>query len=77
MGPAEASATVGKAHRWVTWDVTGMVQEWISVPETDFGMAIDADPAAGVDSNRSFASSEHPDPMLHPRLLVTFVLNPL
>ena len=77
MAPAEASATVGKTHRWVTWDVTGMVQEWVDMPETDFGMAIDADQTAGNDSNRGFASSEHPDPMVRPQLLVTFVLNPL
>jgi hypothetical protein len=77
MAPPESSVTIGKTHRWVTWDVTGMVQEWVASPGTDFAMAIDADRAAAAGSNRSFASSEHPDPMLRPRLLVTFVLNPL
>jgi hypothetical protein len=76
MAPAESSATIGKKHRWVTWDVTSMVQEWVSIPGTDFGMALDADRTASADSNRSFASSEHPDPMLRPQLLVTFVRNP-
>jgi hypothetical protein len=39
-------------------------------------MAIDADPSAGVDSNRSFASREHPDLLLRPRLLITYIENP-
>jgi len=76
MAPAESSATIGKVHRWVSWDVTGMVQDWVAGPQNNSGMAIDADPSAGVDSNRSFASREHPDLLLRPRLLITYIENP-
>lgn len=75
MAPAESSATIGKMHRWVSWDVTGMVQDWVAGPETNFGMVVDADTSAGADSNRSFASREHPDLLLRPRLLVTYIEN--
>lgn len=75
MAPAESSATIGKIRRWVSWDVSGMVQDWVSAPEANFGMAIDADTTAAADSNRAFASREHPDPLLRPRLLVTYVRN--
>ena len=73
MAPAESSATIGTVHRWVSWDVTGMVQDWVAGPETNFGMALDADSSAGVDSNRYFASREHPDILLRPRLLITYI----
>ena len=75
MAPAESSATIGKVHRWVSWDVTGMVQDWVVGPETNLGMVIDGDPSAGADSNRYFASGEHPDPLLRPRLLITYTEN--
>ena len=75
MAPAESSATIGTVHRWVSWDVTGMVQDWVAGPETNFGMALDADSSAGVDSNRYFASREHPDILLRPRLLITYTEN--
>jgi hypothetical protein len=56
--------------------VTGMVRDWVKAPWTNSGMAIDGDTSAGAGSHRFFASGEYPDPLLHPRLLVTFVKNP-
>ena len=76
MGTAESSATIGKVHRWVSWDVTGMVQDWVAGPETNFGMVINGDPSARANSNRNFASREYPDLLLRPRLLVTYIENP-
>ena len=76
MDPPASSSTIGRTHRWVSWDVTELVQDWADRPDTNFGMAIDGDASAGVDSHRFFASGEYPDPSLRPRLLVTFVKNP-
>jgi hypothetical protein len=75
LAAPESSALVSKAHGWVTWDVTKMVQEWVAAPETNHGMAVDADGSATSDSNRFFASREYPDPNLHPQLVVTYTVN--
>jgi len=76
MDPPASSSTIGWTYRWVSWDVTEMVQDWADRPETNFGMAIDGDASAGADSHRYFASGEYPDPSLRPRLLVTYVKSP-
>ena len=76
MDPPVSSSTIGRTYRWVSWDVTELVQEWADRPETNSGMAIDGDASAGADSHRYFASGEYPDPSLRPRLLVTYVKNP-
>jgi hypothetical protein len=76
MASAESSATIGKMPRWVSWDVTGMVQDWVAGPETAFGMVIDADPSASADSKRYFASREYPDLLSRPRLLITYIEPP-
>ncbi|PWB66271.1 MAG: hypothetical protein C3F14_04340 [Deltaproteobacteria bacterium] len=72
----ESSALVSKTHGWVTWDVTKMVQEWMAAPETNRGMAVDADNSATSDSNRYFASREYPDLYPRPQLVVTYKKNP-
>lgn len=76
LAAPESSALVNKLHGWVTWDVTKMVQEWAAAPETNHGMAIDADGAATADSNRFFASREHPDLYPRPQLVVTYTYDP-
>ena len=76
MAPIESSAAIGKMPRWVSWDVTGMVQDWVAGPETNSGMVIDADPSAGAQSNRSFASREYPDLLSRPRLVITYIERP-
>gem|GEM_PF-2429575 len=75
VGHVKSSSTIGKTHRWVSWDITEMVREWVADPEKNFGMAIDSDPSASRGSNRYFASGEYPDPRLRPRLLVTYTIS--
>jgi hypothetical protein len=75
IGPAISFTTIGRTHRWVSWDITKMVREWVAEPEKNFGVAIDADPSASRDANRFFASGEYPDPRLRPRLLVTYTIS--
>jgi len=76
IGSLASSATIGRTYRWVSWDVTDLALDWVAQPETNFGMVLDGDASAAIDSNRYFASGEFPDPLLRPRLLITFVKNP-
>ncbi len=76
IGTATSSSTIGRTHRWVSWDVTDMVQEWVSEPETNSGIAVEADASASSHNNRYFASGDYPDLMLRPRLLVTYTISP-
>jgi hypothetical protein len=73
--PPESSALVGNADGWVTWDVTKMVQEWVAAPETNHGMAVDADAADAVEGDSLFASWDHPDTGMQPKLVVTYTVN--
>ncbi|MBE0568499.1 MAG: DNRLRE domain-containing protein, partial [Deltaproteobacteria bacterium] len=73
LAASESTVVVGDTHGWVVWDVTGMVRDWVKSPWTNSGMALDPDTAGTVDSNRYFASREHPDPLLHPELTVTYL----
>jgi hypothetical protein len=75
IGTAASSSTIGRTHRWVSWDVTNMVQEWVSDPETNSGIAVEADASASSHNNRYFASGEYPDPGLRPRLLITYTVS--
>jgi hypothetical protein len=75
IGTATSSSTIGRTHRWVSWDVTDMVQEWVSKPETNSGIAVEAGASASSHNNRYFASGEYPDPKLRPRLLVTYTIS--
>ncbi len=75
LGPIQSSSTIGKAHRWISWDITDMVREWASDPRKNSGMTIGSDPSAGISSNRYFASREYPDPRLRPRLVITYTKN--
>ena len=70
-----ATAAVGRTYRWVSWDVTEMVEDWVARPGTNFGMAVEGDASASRDSSRYFASAEHPDPGMRPQLLITYVEN--
>jgi len=72
LAPAESSVAVGMSHGWISWNVTNMVRDWLADPWTNYGMAIEPDRDTGVDSNRGFASREHPDPELHPRLVISY-----
>lgn len=73
LAARESTVAVGNTHGWVVWNVTGMVRDWVKAPLTNSGMALDPDIAGTVDSNRFFASREHPDPLLRPELTVTYL----
>jgi len=71
-----AIAQTGKSGVWVTWDVTALVQAWVSNPASNFG-ALLIDPAPYADSSkggymRAYRSSNHWEPAARPKLNVTY-----
>ncbi len=54
------------------WDITRMVQEWISSPSTNYGLLVNSDATKGADRYRFFASMEHPTATLRPYLSITY-----
>ncbi|MEZ5542662.1 MAG: DNRLRE domain-containing protein [Pseudomonadota bacterium] len=69
---AVAAATTsvdGVNGSWYGWDLTALAQTWLDNPASDRGMLLKA--VSGNAVNARFASSDHSDPSLHPRLSVT------
>jgi len=55
-----------------TWDVTDMVADWVATPANNYGMLINSDDDATIDSYRFFASTEDNDSSVRPKLIVTY-----
>jgi hypothetical protein len=77
MGQADIAApddtqVLDLANGDKSWNVTAMVQTWVSDPSTNLGMMINSDPSAPADDRRSFRSNEYPTAAERPRLVVTY-----
>ena len=55
-----------------SWNITQIVRDWMSTPETNYGVIINSDPIATADSYRFFASTENDNSSRRPKLIVTF-----
>ena len=55
-----------------TWDVTPMVQDWVSNPSENYGLLIVPEDYTAADSHRFFASSENANAEQRPRLVVSY-----
>jgi len=55
-----------------SWNVTVMVQEWVTSPLSNFGLLLNSDATKGADRYRFFASMEHPTAALRPSLSITY-----
>ncbi|MHC4737300.1 MAG: DNRLRE domain-containing protein [Planctomycetota bacterium] len=55
-----------------TWDVTEMVADWVAAPSTNYGMLVNSDDDATIDSYRYFASTDANDSSTRPKLIVTY-----
>ena len=75
IAPEEDVKSIDNTEGYTSWDVTGIVQEWISDPAKNYGLLLNADRLATAYSNRQFASSEYPISEYRPRLVITFSLN--
>lgn len=68
---AAATATVtGIDGTWYGWDVTGLLSAWQTMPGSEPGLLLRV--VDGNVINARFASSDHSDASLHPRLTVTY-----
>ncbi|MEA5114176.1 MAG: Ig-like domain-containing protein, partial [Geobacteraceae bacterium] len=61
-------------YGYKSWNVTGMVREWVASPSGNLGLLLNSSTKASSDSNRMFASSEATDATQRPKLVVTYVL---
>ncbi len=57
-----------------SWNITKMVQEWMSSPSSNFGLLLNSDATKGADRYRSFASMENATATLRPSLSITYSL---
>ncbi|MHC4739543.1 MAG: DNRLRE domain-containing protein, partial [Planctomycetota bacterium] len=55
-----------------TWDVTDMVTDWVATPSSNYGMLVNSDDDASVDSYRFFAANDANDSSTRPKLIVTY-----
>jgi hypothetical protein len=72
ISPAYDTTGIDKTPGVKTWNITTMVQEWLLLPATNFGVMLNSDASKLRDRYRIFASMEHPDATLRPVLRVSF-----
>jgi len=77
MGQADITASYNTVAADQTvglkfWDATQLVKDWMANPTSNYGLMINADTAAPADTFRTFASSEYPDSMYAPTMLVMY-----
>src|SRR2546425_766070 len=63
---------VDKTPGFKAWDVTSIVQGWLSNPSTNFGLLVNSDPSKPRDHFRTFSSSEDPVASNRPYLTVAY-----
>jgi len=74
IGAAVDAPQIDTTYGYKSWNVTGIVREWVANPAGNLGLLLNSSTKAGSDSNRGFASSEAADAGQRPRLVVTYVL---
>jgi hypothetical protein len=60
-------------NEYKTWSVTNMTQDWVTTPSNNYGMLVNSDDVASVDSWRYFASTEDSNTPYRPKLIVTYI----
>ena len=75
IASAENVNSLDQSIGYKEWDVTGMVQEWSSDSNANYGLMLNSDTVAASNSYRNFASSEAIDAAQRPKLEVTFSSN--
>jgi len=71
---AEDTQSVNNTNsEYKTWDVTDMVSDWVATPAGNYGMLVNSDDVASVDSYRYFASTEDSNTPYRPKLIVTYI----
>jgi len=74
IASAEDTPAVNRTDgEYKTWRVTNMVQNWVSVPSSNYGMLVNSDGVASVDSYRFFASTDDVNSAIRPKLFITYI----
>jgi hypothetical protein len=76
LSPAYDTRQIDKAVGYKVWMLTGMVQEWLADPASNFGVLLNSDTSLPRDHFRFFASTESPDAALRPFLRIQYALPP-
>jgi len=74
IGPAVDTKAIDKTNGFKQWNVTSIVQQWFSIPSTNFGLLLNSDPTKLMDRYRYFSSSEGTN---HPYLTVVYTPPPV
>jgi len=72
ISAAEGVNSVDMSVGYKSWDVTGMLRDWLAAPGTNYGLLLNSDNVAAANSYRNFASSEAADTNQRPKLVVTY-----
>jgi hypothetical protein len=75
ISAAYDTAAIDKTLGFKSWTITGLVQEWLLDPATNFGLLLNADLSKGADRYRFFASMEDPNTQRRPFLRVAYVVS--
>jgi hypothetical protein len=59
-------------NEYKTWSVNNMVADWVSTPSSNYGMLVNSDSVATINSHRFFASTEVTDASTRPKLIITY-----
>lgn len=62
-------------EQWYRFNITNLVRRWVHDPASNFGLVLLARPGdSNANVEAGFASREHDQPMLRPRLTITYYL---
>jgi VCBS repeat-containing protein len=75
IGPAEDEQILLTQPDYRTWEITEMVQDWVSMPSANRGLLIKGEETA-VQTGRVFASSENSNTAIRPQVIVYYRLIP-
>ena len=74
IGAPVDTKRIDKTPGFKQWDVTALVQGWLTTPSTNFGLLVNSDPGALRDRYRYFSSRD--DPVAGNRPFLTVVYTP-
>jgi len=72
---AESSTTLNATEQWYSWDVTDLVQKWVTDPALNQGMIL-VGSGSPLDVGRGVWSSEHSSSSQRPKLMVKYEIPP-
>jgi hypothetical protein len=67
------TAAINKTTGFKAWNATQLVKDWLSTPSTNYGLMINSDRNAPVDTYRNFASFKNSTAGMRPYMTVTYV----